>query len=185
MRPDWSGRTVVCIASGPSLTAEDCELVRAAGHPVVVTNTTFQLCPWADVLFAFDAKWWREYQDQVAQFAGRKLSGSLLAVKYGAEPVQPWFSIYRNSGCCAISLALAAGAERVVMLGYDGGFHDGRAHWHADHPKPMGNADTVADWPRLFGIVAKNARRAGIPVINASRRTALTCFPRADLQTVL
>ena len=69
--PDWRGRTVVCIASGPSLTAEDCELVRESGCPVIVTNTTFRLCPWADMLYAFDRPWWNHYKLIGCYFTGR------------------------------------------------------------------------------------------------------------------
>jgi hypothetical protein len=122
---------VVCIASGPSLTAEDVERVRAAGHPVIVTNTTFRLAPWADVLFGMDSKWWKEYHKEVdSVFTGRK-------------------------------------------------------HWHADHPKPLGNGASIKKWPGYFADVAKNARRQGIEILNASRSTALTCFPRVTLEDVL
>jgi hypothetical protein len=189
MRPDWSGRTVVCIASGPSLTAQDCDLVRASGHPVVVTNTTFRLCPWADVLFAFDGKWWKLYQQEVeATFPGRKISASKGAARYGAESAldDQWFAIYRNSGACAISLAVAAGAARVVMLGYDAGFSkDGRRHWHADHPEPLENATTLPAWGQQFAILARRSRQAGAQVRNASRHTTLQMFKRVALEDVL
>jgi len=187
-RPQWDGRTVVCIASGPSLTAEDCAAVRAAGHLVVVTNTTFQLCPWADALFGFDLKWWKHYHAEVAAaFAGRRFTASRVAGNYGAEVLAGalWFRGYRNSGACAVSLAMGAGAARVVMLGYDVGFFKNRRHWHGDHPNGMENATSVVDWDRQFQILAKDAARRGVPVINASRRTRLTCFPTGDLETVL
>jgi hypothetical protein len=188
-RIPWDGRTVVCIASGPSLTASDCALVRAAGHPVVVTNTTFRLCPWADVLFAFDSRWWKMYQAEVeATFAGRKIAVHPSAEKYGAESTvgEPWFGIYRNSGACAGSLAIASGAARVILLGYDCGFaRDGRKHWHSDHPEPLENAATLPDWKRLFAILARRARQAGVPVLNASRHTTLECFKRVELESVL
>src|SRR5262245_15095240 len=70
----WAGKTVVCIASGPSLIAEDCAKVKASGHPTIVTNTTFRMCPWAHVLFGFDSKWWLEYIAEVE----RTFHGALL-----------------------------------------------------------------------------------------------------------
>jgi hypothetical protein len=190
LRPDWTGRTVVCIASGPSLTAEDCELVRASGHPVIVTNTTFRRCPWADVLVGFDVRWWKVYGEEVrATFAGRKICALLMATKYGAESPysdgRAWFDIYPNSGCCAGAIALAGGAARVVLLGYDAGFIDGRKHWHDDHPAELENATSVADWPRLFNILARRAQRSGVHIVNASRATALECFPRVELGSAL
>jgi hypothetical protein len=187
-RPDWAGRTVVCIASGPSLTAKDCELVRASGHPVVVTNTTFRLCPWADALFGFDAKWWKLYRKEVgAVFKGRCFTASPVAAKYGPESLWgvPWFRIYRNSGACAVSLALSGGAAKVVMLGFDAGWDGTKRHWHGDHPAGLENAGTMGDWPRQFEGLAKYAGKGGIPVVNASRRTRLACFPRGELEAEL
>lgn len=177
----WKGRTVVCIASGPSLTSEDCELVRRSGHPTVVTNTTFRLCPWADVLYGFDSRWWKQYEDEVKTFKGEKLSASLLSKNYGAE-TKPLG--YRNTGVCAIALAMIRGASNVVMLGYDVGFWEGRKHWHDDH-QGMPNADTVNEWPAQFAHLAKQARLRGVSIVNASRRTALACFPLVHLEAAL
>jgi hypothetical protein len=139
------------------------------------------------MLFGFDAKWWKHYRKEVDGFHGRKVSASPQAEKYGAENPYPlpWFSIYRNSGCCAVSIAIAAGASKVVLLGYDCGFIGRRRHWHDDHPKGMGNADMLLDWKRLFGLLAKQARRAGVKVVNASRHTTLECFERAELELAL
>jgi len=188
-RPDWKGRTVVCIASGPSLTREDAEKVRASGHPAIVTNTTFQMCPWADALFAFDLKWWKVYQAEVAAtFAGRKFSASQFSAKYGAESLWgvDWFSTYRNSGACAASLAMAGGAAKVILLGYDCGCsRNNKRHWHDDHPKGLDNAMMMLDWPRLFGILARRARHSEVRILNASRSTTLTCFKRVPLEAVL
>lgn len=177
----WAGRTVVCIASGPSLTPDDCERVRRAGHPVIVTNTTFRLCPWADVLVGFDSGWWKQYRKEVAGFRGEKLSASRLSEKYGARVLVLG---YRNSGAYAIALAMSRGAARVVLLAYDAMFAGTRRHWHEDHPG-LENCQTMGDWPRQFDLVARAARRRGAEVINASRRTRLTCFPVMRLEDAL
>lgn len=180
---NWQGKTVACIASGPSLTAEDCERVRQSGMPVVVTNTTFRMCPWADALFGFDAKWWRHYGAEVEQtFQGEKFCPSPLAVTHGAQVLALG---YRNSGVCAVALAMSRGAARVVMLGYDCMFLNGRRHWHSDHPAPMENASTIAEWDAQFKTLAKRARRQGVEVLNASRRTRLAHFPLVSLEDAL
>jgi hypothetical protein len=185
----WKGRSVVCIASGPSLVVEDCDAVRAAGHPTIVTNTTFKLAPWADVLVAFDGKWWAEYHGEVARiFKGEKLSCSPNATKYGAPDLstQGWFRRFNNSGAASISLAIAAGAARVVLLGYDcqkGA--DGRTHWHGDHPRSLSNARSMPNWQLHFKNVARFAKEMSVPVINASRATALAHFERMPLAEAL
>lgn len=187
-RPEWDGRTVVCIASGPSLTQADCETVRAAGHPVIVTNTTFKMCPWADVLYAYDTKWWTQYHEEVKGFKGRLITSSQVAVRYGVETTfgAPWFRCFPNSGASAISLALAGGASKVVLLAFDAGTGPGgERHWHADHPGALSNAASIAKWPQQFEMVAKEAQKRSVPVVNASRRTLLKCFPIGELTASL
>lgn len=184
--PDWTGRTVVCIASGPSLTEEDCELVRASGHPAIVTNTTFRMCLWADVLFAFDPKWWRIYLGEVKQtFPGR-----LMTTAHSVPGVETlcgasWFRQFTTSGACAVSLAICGGASKVVLLGYDCQRTGGRTHWHGDHPQALSNAKTIDRWPAAFKAVAAEARARAVPAVNASRETALTCFDRVELASAL
>lgn len=187
-KPDWQGRTVVCIASGPSLTAEDCELVHASGHPVIVTNTTFRLCPWADVLFAFDAKWWAVYHEEVKQvFKGRRISYSRSVSHLAIESthMSGWFHNFGNSGACAIAIAIAGGAKKIVLLGYDCQKTGGVTHWHPDHPKGMSNAASIKQWPGQFKNVAMEAKDKGAEVVNASRETALKCFERQTLEAAL
>lgn len=177
--------TVVCIASGPSLTAEDCEFVRQSGYSTIVTNTTFRTCPWAGALFGFDIAWWLKYLDEVRSvFRGRLICGSRLAPKYGLEAVA--LDAYRNSGACAAAIALREGAARVVLLGFDAGLGpNGETHHHGDHPVALRNADSMGEWPRQFALLAKDAKRRGAEIVNASRRTALTCFPRVSLDDAL
>ena len=188
-RPDWRGRTVVCLASGPSLTPEDVDLVKASGHPVIVTNATFRLAPWADVLFGFDFKFWREYHDEaLREFRGQCVSHSALAVRYGVATTNgsEWFRGFGNSGVCAIAYAVGGRAARVVLMGFDCAFGaDGKKHWHGNHDHGLSNCLSIARWPQQFDRVATMARRERVHVVNASRRTALKCFERKPLEDVL
>lgn len=187
----WIGRTVVCIASGPSLIEEDAETVRASGHPTIVTNTTFRMCPWADALVAFDCRWWQVHSREVREtFTGRTLTfcPKGAAARWGVETTlhrEDWIDSFGNSGTAAISLAIATGASRVVMLGYDCQKTGGRTHWHGDHPRTLGNAISMPGWPKLFRKLAAWAEARRVPVMNASRETALTCFPRVTLEDAL
>lgn len=183
-RPQWAGKTVVCIGSGPSLTAEDCDLVRASGHPVIVTNTTFRLCPWADALMAADVKWWIVYHREVAAtFAGFRWSSSPLTKKYGAEVIA---RCYSNSGAGAVARAMELGSVRIVLLGFDACFGvDGSTHHHGDHVAGLRNADSIRAWHSQFKYLAKSAARNGVQIINSSRRTALGMFPRVSLDDAL
>lgn len=92
----------------------------------------------------------------------------------------------QNSGAGAIAVAAALGARRIVLVGYDCKHAaDGRRHWHGDHAKGAGagNAGSVSKWPAQFRDLVSHLR--GATVINASRDTALTVFPRMPLEEAL
>lgn len=59
--PEWIGKTVVLLASGPSLTREQAEAVgitHAAGEVrCIAVNDTYLVAPWADVHYAADSSW--------------------------------------------------------------------------------------------------------------------------------
>lgn len=177
----------MCMASGPSLTPEDVELVRQWREQgrgrVVVANTTFRAAPWADALFAMDAKWWGVHYEEVIQnFKGERYTTSNVVINFDLRRVRRQFNEHRNSGAGAIALAEWLGAERVAMLGYDCQ-HDGvTTHWHGSHPKGLGDAVTVKRWPAKF---AELARAVKVPVVNCSRVTALECFERGELEAFL
>lgn len=175
----------ICIASGPSLTAEDCG--RARGLPVIVTNSTFRACPWADWLFFFDPPWWRVHSAEVrATFTGHVVTQALSAMR-GVECARRnlRFKSFGNAGANAIAWAIALGASEVVMLGYDCALTGGQAHHHGDHPVPLRNCDTLPRWPAQFARLAEWADRRGARVVNASRSSALDCFPRVSLEDAL
>lgn len=168
----------VCIASGPSLEAIDCTLVRhwrdaKDGRGVVVTNNTFRACPWADALYAMDNEWWRQYGKEVAEtFDGDTYS------RYGNYGTKPVLQHGHNSGAGAILLAAHLGAKRIILIGYDCK-PGAKKHWHEDHKRPLGNCESM---PRWFGHFEKVAQlMPDIRVVNCSRDTALRVFPRGVL----
>lgn len=175
-----------CIASGPSLTQDDVELVKAwrersSGRYVIVVNTTFRIATWADELYAMDRAWWKAHADEVAAtFPGRRstsLKGIAIAKHVSHDRG-------KNSGYGALVLAIKRGAKRVILLGYDAQKTDGKTHWHGDHPKGLGNAGSIHRWVTDFERASRNyACRARI--LNASRQTALKCFERVSLEDAL
>lgn len=192
LRTRCQGRTVFVLASGPSLTPADVAAVRATGAPVIVSNTTFRLAPWADALFFQDRKWFVAHSVEVRKvFKGLTCSGQPVSgPAAGGQPVinlrHLGIDTYRNSGAGAIALAIAAGASRVVCLGLDcQAGPDGQRHWHGAHPPGLGDAVSLPLWAERITPCAAFARQRGVPVLNASRATALTCFPRVTLESVL
>lgn len=135
---------------------------------------------WADALFAIDAKWWERYLPEVQRdFRGVAYSNNDFHGRLSHVPLKA----FGNSGAGAIALAVKAGASRVILLGYDCQKTGGQAHHHGDHPAGLGNAGSLPKWPEQFKRLA--ATLAGVEVINCSRETALTAFPRGELESAL
>lgn len=127
-----------------------------------------------------DRVWWRQYLEEAKQ----AFTGQLVAPFAGLPGVsRAKFSTQLNSGAGAIALAAHLGARRIVLLGYDAQKTGGAAHWHGDHPQGLGNAGAVGKWPGQFADLAKSL--AGVEIINASRESALRCWPRMTLEEAL
>lgn len=152
---------------------------------MIVANTTYQIAPWADALFAMDRQWWEVHHEQVAaKFLGERFSNNPLPTKYKVTKLpNATFKPFGNSGAACVSLAAMMGAQHIVMLGYDCQKTDNKAHWHGDHPKQLGNAGAINRWPAKFRELARHV--GNVNVINASRATALDMFPRMDLEDAL
>lgn len=187
----WSDSTVVCIASGPSLTADDCRRVHrwhqgAAGRYVIVTNNTYQLYPWADVLYGMDRKWWEHYLNKVigCGFKGEMMVFDFKPIVSGNRQVRPTEIRADNSGSSAVALAAHCGAKRIVLLGYDMQRSGGRSHWHGDHiPENLRSMPFLDIWATKFARLLKTFKH--IEVINCSRQTRLTCCPCMPLDEAL
>ena len=99
--------------------------------------------------------------------------GEHPAVRYG-----------RSSGHLAVSLAIAMGARRVVLLGYDCRFVGGRSHWHDDYAAPIELVYTTDFLPAWRGWGAA-AERAGVEVVNATAGSAIAEFRFRPLAEIL
>jgi hypothetical protein len=186
-------KEVWCLASGPSLNREDVEGIRSWRGPnrlVYVVNNTYEMAPWADLLFVGDGNWLERYGPH-CKFHGERVTPSKAGQHIGWTVAPNGFQWFQNSGAGAIAWAIREGARRIYLLGYDCQKTGGRSHWHAPHEGVLKNgrvlkdAPNIADWPSSFASVADVARREGVEVFNCSRATALKCFKRASFEDVV
>jgi len=195
----WPGATVVILASGESLTPLQCQQVLrwrksagAAARRCIVVNTTFRRAPWADVLYACDAPWWRKYHAEVDEtFWGERWTQDKEATReFGVR----WIESRRapglgktpglihqggNGGYQAINLAYQAGASKIVLLGFD--MHG--THWHGryDNGLPNTSPHLFKTWIEGFSALAGDLERMGVDVVNCTPGSALQCFVMASL----
>lgn len=186
---NYRKRFFIC-ASGPSLTQKDVDYIKGKGT-VITINNTYQLAPWADIVYACDARWWQAYPE-VFEHKGRKIS-----ILYDHPEVEKWpfnnnlnglgetkIRTGGNSGHQAINLAYLLGATEIILLGYDMQSTGGKSHWHGDHTRGLSQKECYKGWIGHLGVVATQAKEKGLRIINCTRQTALTCFDRAELESI-
>ena len=207
VEPEWKGETAVILASGPSLTREQCDAVRGKARVIAVNNQGIDtdcdgvrvpaMAPWADVLYAADAKWWRHYADRALRFAGRKVTirdtlpwAEVYSLKQSSEhaifdPRPTHLVSGGNSGYQAMHLAVHLGVSRIVLLGYD--MKNGRGnrrHWFGNHPGRLDSRGNFSGWLRAFDKLAGVLKSMNVEVVNCTPDTALRAFRRIPLHKV-
>ncbi len=198
----WDDATVCIMASGPSMSQDQADAVRSwsgKGRHTIAINTTFQLAPWADVLYACDDRWWSVHYDEVKEkFYGqlwsqdeetRKRQGIRVIRSERKDGLSKTPGIIRqgmSSGYQAMNLAYLAGAKKLLLLGFDckpGA--DKRSHWHGDHPAPLNNSNPFPSWIKKMETLAVDLAEANVEVVNLTPGSAIRCFRFADWKEVL
>jgi hypothetical protein len=190
-------RFILC--SGPSQNARDIRLIRKNRRPgdtVCAVNNQIFWAPWADILYACDKGWWKEYGRRVRHLDCRKVSLMGASKNFGATEIyrcgkqtglgEKHIHTGGNSGYQAINLAYLDGCKEIVLTGLDCARTYGKYHCHENHPahKKLGNPtdDVIRVWLQRFPTLAKLLAEKGVRVINCSRHTALQCFERMTLE---
>lgn len=197
------------IAGGPSLTDADLVATTARGCEVIAVNDAYRRCR-PDVIYAADGAWWDAYaRAHVWPCDSRPYPGAtevgaecwtatpLAAERYGLRlaeiqngeglSVEPGRLVHGgHSGHQAVNLAVQRGARRIILLGFDMmAAEDGRRHWFGDHPGAMHKESPYPRWAAAFDTMARALDRMGVEVINCSRRTAITAFPRSRIEALV
>lgn len=93
-----------------------------------------------------------------------------------------------NSGHQAINLAYYLSTSvfqkhpRIYLLGYDMGA-TGQTHWFGDHPEGFTNGNHRG-FVQNFTRIAQDLKARGVDVINMTRETLLTQFPRSTVDAL-
>lgn len=206
LAPIWFGQTAVCIGGGPSLTQDQVDKVH--GLRVIAINDAYKLAPWADILYACDAKWWKAHINSrmMERFTGYKLQhyyASRVSNMSVTPPVEGIDAILSsggagfdpepnrikhggNSGYQALHVAMHLGAKHIILLGYDMHRDGGVGHWFGEHPF-AGHADAqrYVVWAQEFPALADAAKERGQNIYNCTPGSKLTCFDNWDLVELL
>lgn len=174
---------------------------------VIGVNAAFRLGDWIDMVAFGDSGFFLRFRESLAIFPGLKVScGSGGShehwVKYlgrdnnhakGISPVNGLISWNGNTGAASINIAVHAGAKRIFLLGFDMNLDPSNQmqHWHDLYNKGPVQDDRrrrKLPFPRHlpgFPLIAADAKKLGIEIINISPNSAITDFPKKTLKEVL
>jgi hypothetical protein len=201
---NFAGKPCVIVASGPSLTEAQCELVRArkgAGTiNVIVVNDNYKRVPNADALVAADQPWWRLHLDTLNKTCpnmqrwtcdprAATFSANQFHAHSGAgfaHATEPGVKRGSSSGYMAVGLAAKWGATHICLIGFDCQFSPtGQKHWFGDHPLRLPVPQPVERWAEEFDALAGPAKDRGIRLVQCSISTATKKLIRSTLEEEL
>lgn len=199
--PNWNGKTVAIIASGPSVKKADVELLKDR-MAVLAIKRSVELAPWADAVYGCDGPWWKSVRG-LPTYTGPKFAYDPKACgDFGLTKVSiPNHGTSNellfdevgtvggggSSGFQALNLAVQFGAVRVLLLGFDCQGRSG-IHWYGRNTwDRAGNPGDLQfrRWTAAFKIAAEQLAQRGVEVINASPITDLKAFPRRGVADTL
>jgi hypothetical protein len=169
---------------------------------VIAVNSSYRLCPWADLLFFSDPQWYQWEQEKnpelLATFIGRMMTvGEIpdhsihrLALT-GTDDIEPLPDRVHgnNSGYQAINVAYHFGVKRIVLLGFDMKLDGEKSHWHEGHPDGISVEHRRKVLLEIllppFATLVLTLEKAGIEIINCTPRSAITCFPMRSIEELI
>lgn len=186
------GEAVFVIGGGPSVKGFDFS--RLKGRRIIaVNNAGLDLVPWADVLFWADARWFDWNHGRLGEHKGAlkiarkrphiETGHDIKTVRFTPRRLSHWHDAVGGwcGGSSAINLAYLMGAKVIVLMGFD--MRPG--NYHADHKLPHVEGQHRDKFIPALEAMAPQLERAGVTVLNTNPRSALRCFPFADIEELL
>lgn len=190
----WDGETVVIVGGGPSL--KDPVHLQAlrdtqGRSKCIVVNQSFEIAPWADLLFFADSSWFQwnrqvlidQWPKSKPMVTATSDTGSCNDIAAKRTILRMWRDRNRwstdprkvhgwDGGTMACNLAFHLGAKRIVLFGIDLTVGPkGETQWHTKHKRKT----AAQNYARRFIPTWKNAviecRAAGVEVLRATPGT--------------
>ena len=201
-------KTIACIGTGPSVTQEQVDTARDKGFELYVCNNAYQLAPDATLLYSVNMAWWDHYFHEVRDLPCDKWTTNVAAAArydlnwvaekfmWGLSEDQNVISHGHGSGFSLVSMAHRAGADRIVLLGYDLKYapdYDGKSqtigsqprHFFGEYPSKMQHWPSVQvlrgvhiELRELYRAVAKQGL---VEIVNCTPDSAIDCFERKSI----
>ena len=174
-------------------------------------NVAYLIGNWIDIMFFGDNGFYLAHRERLRSFPNIKAGCSINIHQYACDGIKGLVRMPNkrfgisdnrktvvwngNSGAAAISLAVHTGVKRIVLVGFDMKLQDNAQHWHQlygirNYSLPTIIKGKVRELPfnrHLTGFpeIAKDARKKGVEIINASPDSAITAFPKVTVKSLL
>ena len=182
-------------------------------HHVIGINAAYLIGDWIDIIFFGDNRFFLAHREGLSKHPGLKVTCNAKSARYqgvhhlgrchqhpkGITGSRKHVSWNNNSGAAAISMAVHLGVRRIVLLGFDMQIGEFGQHWHnvyrgmyprRAHGKGKGAIMVPKKLPfdrhlRGFPMIARDAKRLGVKIVNASPDSAIEQFPKYTVQELL
>lgn len=191
---------VVMIATGPSLSVEQRDVIRRYRSAVTLfgVNDAYRLFEDLDYLYACDPEWWDKHAAEVAKLqhpVEKWTQDEVAARNHRLNFIQGDFvdGLSRNpnrihygtnGGFQALNLAYLKGFRQFILIGYSMQFApNGASHFFGEHPTGLRRCTNYNVMADCFKHIS--CERLGIKIFNCTPDTFLKHFPRRDLEETL
>lgn len=175
---------------------------------VIGVNAAFLIGTWMDVAFFGDGKFFFSNRRELISYPKLRISCNpniqnrkeAVFIKhvlrdgskrYGLTKRRGRVSWNHNSGGAAINLATQFGAKRIILLGFDMNLDkNNRQHWHSKYKSSNRKNINEKALPfqrhlKCFPMIAADAKRQGVEILNVSPDSAIKEFRKVRLNDLL
>lgn len=206
--PDDVIQDVIAQRSSPSVYSPYMSAIH--DRHVIGINAAYLIGDWIDIIFFGDNKFFMTHQVGLTKHPGLKVTCNSKTnsrcrdIHYllhdrkhpkGISTGPKYVSWNTNSGAAAISMAVYLGVRRIILLGFDMRTNAHGQHWHNAYKgmRPMTKKGKVMSPKRLpfdrhlrgFPLIARDAKKLGIEIVNASPNSAIKEFSKCTVQEAL
>lgn len=192
--------TAVLLATGPSLSEEQIELIKEHRSKIRVfgCNDSFRIYSDLDVMYACDGPWWRLNAIQALKSLSPNThvwtQDVMSAQQYGITLIAGDHSpgLYTssrdkihfggNSGYQLLNLAYHYGIRKFLLCGYDMKHDNGKTHFFGNHDGGLNNNSPYPVFLKSYNTIQPSIANL---IINCSPGSALKKFKHGDLKTEL
>lgn len=177
---------------------------------VIGVNMAYKLGSWVDMMFFGDLGFFLKNRFALAEYSGVKISchHAVNGYEYTSDKIK-YLPKHRdkvggisdrpdrvcwngNSGAAAVSVAVQAGAKRIILLGFDMKRDEAKTHWHREYYPPETKKGAPSPltapyhrWATGFENIARDAQKMGIEILNANPDSAIPHFKKVTVKELL